>query len=155
MKTIFWHPVLHRTSFLFTFIVSTQPVWVNTSEKAAAAVNEPYETSHPTPSATFFNDMYYLSGTFNRKRDYWQSACANIRVTLGWTQNKEGVCCVFFNTVSCHCRMGWKIKMILMSFITGFPLKLVNHTDLLRCSLTWGQRREEEEELTVASSRPP
>lgn len=40
--------------------------------------------------------------------------------------------------------MGWKMKMSLKSFITGFPLKLVNHTDLLRFSLTGGQWRGEE-----------
>lgn len=43
------------------------------------------------------------------------------------------------------------MKMSLKSFITGFPLKLVNHTDLLRCSLTGGQRRGEEELVSSVS----
>lgn len=139
-QTIFWHPVLNRTSFLFTFIVSTQHVWINTRWRLIA----PYETIPSTLSA-ILRYIYYFSGQFNRKRHYWQSSCTNIRVTLGWTQNTEGVCRVFFNAVSCHCRIGWKMKMSLKSFITGFPLKLVNHTDLLRFSLTGGQRRGEEE----------
>lgn len=88
-----------------------QLVWINTSNSAKTPVNcSPRNDSFATAlgSTAFYETDYSWTG----KHNYWQSTCTNIRVTLAWTQNKEGECCVFFNAVSCHCRMGWKIKMV-------------------------------------------
>lgn len=63
--TIFWHRVLNRTSFLFTFIFSTQHVW-NTRQQLIV----PSETIPSTLSA-ILRYIYYFSGPFNRKRHYW------------------------------------------------------------------------------------